>query len=369
MIPSRKRVLFLIPAFSGGVGGAERVIITLLRHLDHTRFECHLGLVLAGSAFLDDIPAEVVVHHMRVTRMRYCLPSIVRLAWKIKPQTILSTVSYLNVMSILARFCLPRNVRLLIREAVQPSAFIENDTEHPRLWEFIHRRLYRHADKIICLSDSMLQELAEHFLVPPEKLVRIYNPVDVAMIRRKVEGTETPYSGPGPHVVAMGRLQHQKAYDVLLHSFSVVLKSIPDARLTILGEGPLEAQLKEQAGGLGLDHAVSFLGFQKNPWLYAKHADLFVLASRFEGLPNSVLEVLALGTPILATDCPGGIREIQKAARQIILVPPESPGALAGATVAALGRSKDRHGNPREMEECLRSFDLQKIVDDYSGLL
>lgn len=374
MIPGRKRVLFLIPAFAGGVGGAERVIITLLRHLDHARFECHLGLVLEGNAFLDDIPAEVVVHRMRVTRMRYCLPAIVRLAWKVRPQTILSTVSYLNMMSVLARPCLPGNVRLLIREAVQPSAFIANDTKHPRLWDFVYRHLYRRADKIICLSDSMRQELAEHFLVPPEKLTRIYNPVDVAMVRRQSEGARTPYSGPGPHVVAMGRLQHQKAYDVLLHSFSIVLKAIPDARLAILGEGPLEAQLKEQAVALGLDHAVSFLGFQKNPWPYARHADLFVLASRFEGLPNAVLEVLALGTPVVATDCPGGIREIQKAAGQIVLVPPENPGALADAIVSMLGQGtqgkpKGTLGNPLENGEFLRSFDVQQIVADYGELL
>jgi glycosyltransferase involved in cell wall biosynthesis len=167
----------------------------------------------------------------------------------------------------------------------------------------------------------------------------------------------------------VGRLQHQKAYDVLLQSFSTVLKTFPGATLAILGEGPLEEQLKAQAAGMGMDGAVNFMGFQENPWPYVKHADLFVLSSRYEGLPNALLEVLALGVPVVATDCPGGVREIQKSASHIVLVPPETAGQLADAMVAVLTRSKKTSSDQKDAEDCLRRFDAQQIADEYARLL
>jgi len=210
--------------------------------------------------------------------------------------------------------------------------------------------------------------MVEHLGISRDKLVRIYNPVDVEMVRRLAEGAESPFTGPGPQVIAMGRLQREKAYDVLLQAFSIVLKSFPQAQLAILGEGPLETQLKKQAVELGVAHAVAFPGFQKNPWPYVKHADLFVLASRFEGLPNALLEVLALGVPVVATDCPGGVREIQKSVREIVLVPPEDHVALAAGIVAALSNPTGERPSSQQVAEGLSDFDLQHAIREYSQL-
>lgn len=368
MTPSRKKILFLVPAFAAGVGGAERVITVLLRHLDHSRFECHLALVGEGRAFLEDIPREVTVHHLGVSRMRYCVPAIVKLSWQVRPDTILSTVIFLNAMLMLARPFLSGKPRILLREASLPSAFLAQGARNPRILKWMYRVLYPKADQIICLCDAAIKDMVEHLGIRRDKLVRIYNPVDVEMVRRLAEGAESPYTGPGPHVIAMGRLQREKAYDVLLRAFSSVLKAFPTARLTILGEGPLETQLKQQAVELGIDHVVAFPGFQKNPWPYMKHADLFVLASRFEGLPNALLEVLALGVPVVATDCPGGVREIQKSAHEIVLVPPEDHAAFATGIIAALSKPTRERPSPRQVAESLKDFDLQHAVREYSQL-
>ncbi len=369
MTAIRKRVLFLVPAFVGGIGGAERVILTLLRHLDHNRLECHLGLVQAGSVSLEDLPSEVVVHHMRVARMRYCLPSIVRLAWKIKPQTILSTVSHLNVMSILARPVFPGNVRLLIREATTPSAYLIKDTEHPRLWDFFYRHLYRHADKIICLSDAMRRDLAGHFGVPPGKMVRIYNPVDVGMIRRSAHAADNPYRAPGPNLVAAGRLRKEKGFDLLLDAMPAVFQKFPGAQLTILGEGPDESRLKDQARRLGLFDKIDFRGFVQNPWVFMANADLFILPSRAEGLPNSLLEALALGTPVVASDCVGAMRELQSVDPRIVLFQTENRSAMAEAIVSALSRPQKSDVLRREPSDPIEQFVPSRVAEQYSQLL
>jgi len=369
MIPSRKKVLFLVPSFAAGVGGAERVITILLRHLDHSRFECHLALVGEGRAFLEDVPLEVTVYHLGVSRMRYCVPAVVGLIRQLRPDTILSTVIYLNAMLMLARPFLSGRPRILLREASIPSAFLVQGARYPRILKWMYRRLYPRADQIICLCDAAIDDMVEHLGINRDKLMRIYNPVDVEMVRRLVEDAESSYNGPGPHVMAMGRLQREKAFDVLLRAFSSVLKAFPQAQLAILGEGPLETQLKEQAVGLSIGHSVTFSGFQKNPWPYVKHADLFVLASRFEGLPNALLEALAFGVPVVATDCPGGVREIQRSAPEIVLVPPEDHAALAAGIVATLSKPKSERPSSQQVAESLSDFDLQHIVREYSQLL
>lgn len=368
MIPERKKVLFLIPAFARGAGGAERVISTVLRYLDHSCFECHLAVVGTGNAFLEDLPKEVTVHHLRVSRMRYSLPSIVRLARGLKPQTILSTVMYVNAMLMLGRPFLPGRPKIVLREATLPTAFLATESEYPRITRFLYRHLYSKSDRIICLCDEAIDDMAEHLAIPREKLVRIYNPVDIEMVRRMAQGAASPYTNQGPHVVAVGRLQHEKGYDVLLQAFPRVLQAFPEARLTIVGEGPLESQLKEQATNLGIQHTVSFPGFQKNPWPYIKHANLFVLPSRFEGLPNTLLEALALEVPVVASDCRGGVREIQKSAKHVILVPPEMPGQLGDAIVSMLTASPARL-SAFATEESLCRFDIHQIAKEYAGLL
>jgi len=146
MIPSRKKILFLVPSFAAGVGGAERVIAILLRHLDHSRFECHLALVGEGRAFLEDIPREVTVHHLGVSRMRYCVPAIVGLNRQLRPHTILSTVIFLNAMLMLARPFLSGRPKILLREASLPSAFLAQGARNPRILKWLYRWLYPKAD-------------------------------------------------------------------------------------------------------------------------------------------------------------------------------------------------------------------------------
>ena len=135
-----------------------------------------------------------------------------------------------------------------------------------------------------------------------------------------------------------------------------MLQRFPHAQLIILGEGPLEAELKSNRHKI-LDYMqkVIFLGFQANPWRYFKHADAFILPSRYEGLPNVLLEALALGTPVVVSDCPGGIREIRESVGNMAVVPPEDPGALAEAIITVCG-------GPAPAIESLGRFDLQQVV-------
>jgi len=362
----RKRILFLVPAFAGGIGGAERVVSTLLRHLDHSRFECHLALAQSERAYLENIPASVAVHRFGVSRMRYTLPGIIGLVRRIRPQTVLSTVGHLNVMVIAARPFFPPATRIILREATTPSAFIEKDTSHPRRWRWLYRHFYPRAEKIVCLSHSIVEDMALHFAIPREKLACIYNPVDVSMLRQLAAAQPNPYQGSGPNLVATGRLRKEKGFDLLLDAWPQVAQRFPGVRLALLGEGPEENALRAQAVALGIERQINFLGFKQNPWPYFSNADLFILPSRLEGMPNALLEALALGTPAVAADCPGAVREIKDAVGAVDLVASEDSRALAAGIISALCRRGDQPGS-RQLG-ALDRFDAQQIAAQYSAL-
>ena len=362
MVVSRKKLLLLIPSLGGG--GAERVFSILLRHLDRTLFEPHLALLRGENVYGRDIPDDVVVHEIQVSRTRYALPGVIRVIRTIRPEIVLATQVRMNMIAILAKPLLPRGTRVFLRESISPSTSTTNKFAS-FLWRILYRELYRRADRIVCLSDNMVNEITAEFKMPHDKLVRIYNPVDSRRVRELGEAGANPYSGPGPRLVAAGRLCRQKGFDLLLSAMPMVRQALPGAQLAILGQGILQNELEAQAHRLGLDGAVRFWGFQRNPWPFIKHADVFVLPSRFEGLPNILLEAMALETPIIATDCPGGVAEIQSYVRGMTVIPPEDPVALARAVISTCGTSRHNENGSGD----IAAFALQKIVGEYSDLL
>jgi glycosyltransferase involved in cell wall biosynthesis len=351
-----------------GGGGAERVIVTILQHLDRSRFEPHLALVEAVGPYLKEVPADVPIHDLKAKRVRRAFPGIIRLSWKFKPRAIHSTLCELNMATVLLRPFLPSGVRLLIREGISPGAESVHARKHPWVWKRLYRWLYPRADKIICVGDFVVDDLADNFRVPRPKLVRIYNPVDIELGRKLANVTENPYEGNGPHLVAAGRLSKQKGFDILLEAVALVRNSLPDCELTILGEGDLRSELLAQRERLGLNEAVHLIGFQRNPYPYFQHADLFVLPSRFEGMPSVVIEALAVGTPVVASDCPGAVREILRDCPIARLVPPSDPKALAETIVSALD-SASRGSHPDErLDAYLSRFEVEARVRDYEQI-
>jgi hypothetical protein len=170
-----KRVLFLVPSLAGG--GAERVFSNLLRHLDRDHFELHLAVLNATGPYHQDVPEHVVVHDLKVSRVRHALPRVVKLVWTLRPQTILSTLGHMNLVLILGMSLLPRVTKVLVRETTMLSTFLQEETKHPQFWGWLYRYLYGRANMVVCSSQTMVNDMVEHLKFPPEKLVCIYNPL------------------------------------------------------------------------------------------------------------------------------------------------------------------------------------------------
>jgi glycosyltransferase involved in cell wall biosynthesis len=220
----------------------------------------------------------------------------------------------------------------LVRQngSISPSAGLSVYTR------LLYRLLYRHANRVICQTRAMARELTRELGIVEERLAVLPNPVDVEAIRTTAEKTPGPWTGPGPHLLAVGRLSREKGFDLLLQALSTVRERFPHADLVIAGSGSEEAALKAQCRELGIEATVRFAGYVDCPAAYFPGATLYVLSSRHEGLPNALLEAAAGGLPIVALPASQGLVELLGGRPGAWLAAEISSKALAASLRAAL---------------------------------
>lgn len=309
----RTRILFLIPTLTAG--GAERVITTLLRHLDKRRFDITLAVVnMRDGVFRAELPTDIQLIDLNCGRVRYAIPKIVALAWRIKPSVVFSTLGHLNIVLAIVRHMLPVGMRLIARETSIVSNTIQ-ETSYPRYWAWLYKTFYPYFDQIICQSHYMAEDLQRNFGIKSSSLVIINNPVDIQrisqMLRKPLLEHEDFYfarSNGTLLLLAAGRLVDVKGFDILIQA--IALCRDLSVRVLILGEGPERSRLESMCVTFEVEDRVRFAGYQSNPYPFIAKADAFILSSRYEGFPNVVLEALACGTPVIATPAPGGTLEI-----------------------------------------------------------
>ena len=229
--------------------------------------------------------------------------------------TILSFVGSMNVLTILA--CLGLGKRTIISE--------RNDPERQslgRVWNSLRRLLYPRADLVIANSQAAIATMKAY--VPAEKLLWLPNP-----LRRASEAATTEMARK-PFFLAAGRLDTQKAYDILLTAFAEVTRD-HDTDLVILGSGPLRETLEAQARALKIADRATFMGRVDDPFPWYRAAIALVHPARFEGMPNVVLEAMSEGLPPVISDAQEGLRGIVQDGQSGLVVAVESVAGLASA--------------------------------------
>jgi glycosyltransferase involved in cell wall biosynthesis len=195
--------------------------------------------------------------------------------------------------------------------------------------------LYRLPARVVAVSQGVRSALVDGYGLSRERCVAIPNPLDLEAIAAACARAPTPPAPDAPFVLAAGRLDRQKGFDVLIAAFARLPHS--GTRLVILGEGGDRAALLAQARALGIAERVMLPGAVADPWPWMARADVFALPSRVEGWPNALAEAMACGAPVVAADCPSGPREIIAHGRNGLLVPVEDVDALAAALQRLLG--------------------------------
>ncbi|MCP4137367.1 MAG: glycosyltransferase [bacterium] len=300
---NKKTILFTLPDLYGG--GAQKVIINIIRNLDREKYNIKLLLINPVGDFLDLVPEHVKMVDLGIKRTRYALFGIIRALKRKKPDIVFSTLNRMNILILFASLFIRHNMKIIVREPNMPGFQIKNKTI-PGWYHTCIRWLYPRAYMVVAQTDEMKDEIIQYYKIKPEKIEVIFNPLDVYYIAESVKGQKNPYENSAINIVASGRLSHQKGFDILIEAFNIVLKKSKNSRkykLSILGretDYKYKEFLVKLVKKLGIEKDVDFLGFQKNPYTWYKYADIFVLSSRWEGFPNVLLEALFLKTPVIA---------------------------------------------------------------------
>jgi len=302
---NRIKVLFALPLMNAG--GAERIVCTLLKFLDREKFSLILLLLEKKGAFLDCVPEDVYIYELKRSSLKSSVFPLIKAIRELKPDIVFSTIGSMNLLIASVRRFLPERIKFVARETNLVS-LKNRDEKYPLLFDFLFKTVYKNFDLIICQSRDMLEDLRQNYFIPSFKMKIINNPVDIEEIEKRAFCESEVLDKRFFNVVAVGSLTEKKGFDLLIKA--LFLSEDKDIFLTIIGEGKEREKLQTLAKKLKTDNKIRFVGFKKNPYPYIKEADLLALSSRYEGFPNVLLEANALGVPVLAFRCKGGINEI-----------------------------------------------------------
>lgn len=357
-------------------GGAERVAVNVMQGLPQAEFEQELVLVSGWGPFMAQIPAHVKVTDLDLkggaknqgNTSKSLLPLAAYLR-KNKPDVLLAHLAHANMAAVLAAKLAGVGTKVIIVEH-NDNRIVEQRTKRSlpnRAMQLAKSQIFRRANRIVGVSDGVSEYVRDTFGVPKDKVVTVYNPViSQELLRKAEEPLDHPWfaNGQAPVLVASGRLRDQKDFITLLRAVDIVRRSRP-VKLLIMGEGQERPKLEAEIARLNLQDIVSLPGFVENPYKHMKHADLFVLSSRWEGLPTVLLEAMACGCPVVATDCPSGPDEILEGGKHGPLVPMADPEALATAILEALSHPVDT----AQLKARAMHFSFENSIANYGNLL
>lgn len=331
--PRKKILIFL----QSGVGGAERMSVLIGKSLPTDLFEVTFCLVKKGkaqSAILNFIPDKYPIIEIKTNNAIAATWHIQKTIAKQNPDIVFSSVLYLNDKILPFRWLYPKT-KFIIRCENYLYTFSSKQRQ-------IVKATYQLADAIIAQTIEMKDELVKQCHIRSGKIYSLENPVDTETINQKLLDATNPYPDDGKkHILASGRFAYQKGFDLLVEAFAKLKKTNDNIGLYIVGKKDGNAEhnynsIMQQCEKLGIIDSVHCLGFQDNPYIYMKYSDIFVLSSRWEGLPNVLVEAQYLGTPAAAFRCIPIVERIIKEGVNGFLAKEEDVEQLAYAMEQAL---------------------------------
>lgn len=359
------RIGFVIFSLQGG--GAERVAATLVN--EWARRGEQITLLTIDSHDTDFYPIDE-----RVQRVALGL-NIPSKNWRdsvannVRRVSLLRTFARSSKFDVIISFGDKTNVLLLLATRGLNIPVIVAEHIDPRVWfigasaDCLRRLLYPRASAVIVLTAGIGQWARQ--IVGTEAVTVIPNPVGEQCLHR----SQSIIKDKQHFVVAMGRMDFQKGFDLLLRAFALCVERYPDWTLRLVGQGAEQQRLWNLSDQLGIKHAVRFEPVTKEPEKVFRESDLFVLSSRFEGFPMVLLEAMACGLPVVSFDCMSGPREMIRHDVDGLLVPPEDVDALAKAMAGLMGDERERRRLAERAVEVTDRFGLPRVMAMWSEVL
>lgn len=339
------KVVFYLDNLKGG--GVQRRTMRLLKGMVEQSEEhfMELNLIINQGAGenINMVPAEVNLDVLGGKVGRQLNDSLADALISLTPDIVVCCMGQQFIQAIKHKSELPDSCRWYIIQAV-PVNLVANSWYSNLIRKLAIRYFYPKADKVICVSKDVQSTVDRLGL--QKKTITIYNPVvSENLLDLSNEPTKHDFfSKEHTVLVAAGRLNVQKDYFTLIEAFYLLKKMNTDNtsyKLLILGGGELFEKVNSLVCDLGLLNDVDLIGFVDNPYKYIKKSDLFVMSSLWEGLPNAMIEALAIGKKVVSTDCIAGPREILENGKYGTLVPMQDPNALANGIIFELAQARD----------------------------
>jgi glycosyltransferase involved in cell wall biosynthesis len=344
-------------------GGAERNIVRLVNGVVSTGIRTDLVVVSRSGVYLEELDPRVEVFELPQSRAATAPLGLSRYLNERRPQALISSLTHINIAAILGRALARHRPRLVVTERNQFTRNRELKRGLVRLSYSLVRFLYPRADVIGAVAAGVRDDLARAIGLPASRIEVLHNPVVSKELTAKARKHPThPWLAARkvPLILSVGRLTRQKNFSLLIRAFAQLRKS-RDAKLVILGEGELRRDLLAEAGRLGIAEDVDLPGFDPNPFGYMALADVFASSSDWEGLPTALIEAMACGASIVATDCDSGAREVLENGRFGRLVPVGDVTAMCRALTEAIDCPDDR----RRLMARAQDFNLDNSVSRY----
>lgn len=361
------RILFFI--YQMGAGGAARTILNIVNNLDRDKFTPVLVTLNYEGSYEHNVKKDVTFIKLNTKRLRSAIFPLAKVIRREKIDIVFSTIPNYNTIAILAKLFSRSGANIIVREAALLGGNFKADAKL-RLYGLLYRLF---ADRVIALSNGVKDNIVQRYKVKKDNITVIYNPVDTESIEHSAAAGsiepdhEAIFQKEGKIIVTAGRLVKDKDHDTLLKAFAQLVKDYQqECRLVILGEGERKQELLKLAEELQIKEQVHFLGFQKNPYIYFKKSDLFVLSSIREGFGHVLAEALTVGIPVVSTNCRPGAIEVLDGGKYGVLCQVGNPSDMAEKMHQVLTLSDEERITMIEKgKERAMDFQAKTIVRQY----
>lgn len=325
-----------IPNLVGG--GAERVNLNLAEQFKRSGHEVEFVLLKARGELLDQTEVQFPIHALNVKRFRQAVVPLAHYLRERTPNALLAAMWPLTGVAGAAIRLARGRTRLLASEHTDFRMAVSIRRGERLAMRHLGNWFYQPCHRVVAVSNGVAESLCEVARIPRSKIEVIHNPVQTdpnGLVGDQDLAAISGWLAGQIRLIAVGSLKKPKGFDVLLHALAK-LRQRQDARLLILGEGPLRMELEQLSVELGISDDVWLPGFRPNPGAFLRHANVFVLSSNWEGFGNVIVEALSAGLPVVSTDCRSGPAEILENGKYGTLVPVGDPVALSNAIEKAL---------------------------------
>jgi glycosyltransferase involved in cell wall biosynthesis len=359
------RIALLVPTLE--IGGVERVAVNLANGLHKMGAEVDLVVGLAEGEMRTSLESGIPVFDLASSRMIRSVPSLAKYLRARNPKAIITAMTHCTAAAVLARAASRQKTKIVATEHNTMSRIVANTSGLKyRLMPLWSRWALSSADSIVAVSGGVADDLSQQTGIPRKCIKVIYNPAITDELYPAAETVvDHPWfqCGQPPVILGVGRLDKQKDFPTLIRAFRLVRNNRP-ARLLIFGEGPDRSRVEQVVRDAGLSDDVALPGSERNPYRFMKRAAVFALSSQWEGFGVALVEALALGIPVVSTNCTHGPAEILCNGKFGALVPVGNHEAMASALLSALD-------NPVREDRSvhLQQFTIRNVASTYLSLI